>query len=230
MSEDNSIYTEDNFAELVETNKKTIFHPASSISDVLNNGTTIFTGGKGVHIDSHNDGTFLDGMAGLWCVNIGYGRREIGQAMLDAATNIGYSQTFVSTSNTPQIKLAEKLMELTKGVFSRVHFGSSGSDCNDTAFKLIRHYNNLLGKPNKKKMIARENAYHGTTVASASLTGIASFHTAFDLPIEGILRAPKPHYYADAKEGETETKFTQRLMDDYETIIKDAGGEEYVAA
>lgn len=220
----------ENFAELVEINKKTIFHPASSISDVHNNGTTIFTGGQGAHIDTHNDGTFLDGMAGLWCTNIGYGRKEIGQTMLEAAETIGYSQTFVSTSNTPQIKLAEKLLELTKGVFSRVHFGSSGSDCNDTAYKLIRYYNNLRGKPNKKKIIARVNAYHGTTLAAASLTGIPSFHTAFDLPIEGILRAPKPHYYVDGKESETELAFTSRMMAEYETIIKDAGGAEYVAA
>lgn len=220
----------DNFAELVEINKKSIFHPASSISDVLNNGTTIFTDGQGAHINTHNDGRFLDGMAGLWCVNIGYGRKELGETMLEAATNLGYSQTFASTSNEPQIRLSEKLLELTKGVFSRVHYGMSGSDANDTAFKLIRHYNNLRGKPNKKKIIARVNAYHGTTVAAASLTGITSFHKAFDLPIEGILRAPKPHFYKDGLPNETEADFTIRMMAEIETLIKDAGGAEYVAA
>lgn len=220
----------ENFAKLVEINKKSIFHPASSISDVLNNGTTIFTGGQGTHITTHNEGEFLDGMAGLWCVNIGYGRKELGETMLDAASNLGYSQTFASASNQPQIELSEKLLSLTKGVFSRVHYGMSGSDCNDTAFKLIRYYNNLRGKPNKKQIIARVNAYHGTTVAAASLTGIPSFHSAFDLPIEGILRAPKPHFYKDGLEGETETNFTIRMMHEIEQIIKDAGGADYVAA
>lgn len=220
----------ENFAKLVEINKKTVFHPASSISDVLSNGTTIFTGGQGAHIQTHNDGEFLDGMAGLWCVNIGYGRKEIGETMLEAATNLGYAQTFASTSNQPQIELSEKLLELTNGIFSRVHYGMSGSDCNDTAFKLIRHYNNLRGKPNKKQIIARVNAYHGTTVAAASLTGIPAFHKAFDLPIDGVLRAPKPHFYVDGLPNETEANFTIRMMAEIETIIIDAGGADYVAA
>ena len=220
----------DNFAKLVEINQKSIFHPASSITDVLENGTTIFTGGQGAHITTHNDGTFLDGMAGLWCVNIGYGRKELGETMLDAATNLGYAQTFASASNQPQIELSEKLLELTKGVFSRVHYGMSGSDCNDTAFKLIRYYNNLRGKPNKKQIIARVNAYHGTTVAAASLTGIPSFHSAFDLPIDGVLRAPKPHFYKDGREGESETNFTIRMIDEIEHIITEAGGADHVAA
>ncbi|MCJ8323598.1 MAG: aminotransferase class III-fold pyridoxal phosphate-dependent enzyme [Rhizobiales bacterium] len=222
--------TTDKYSKLVETNKNTIFHPASSISDVLNNGTTIFTTGNGARITTHNEGEFIDGMAGLWCMNIGYGRQEIGETMLNAATNLGYAQTFAATSNQPQIELSEKLLQLTKGVFSRVHYGLSGSDCNDTAFKLIRLYNNLRGKPNKKHMMARVNAYHGTTVAAASLTGIPSFHTAFDLPIDGILRAPKPHFYADGLAGETEPQFTQRMMDEIEKIIIDAGGADYVAA
>lgn len=222
--------TAENFAKLAETDKNTVFHPASSISDVLENGPSIITGGYGAHINTHNDGEFIDGMAGLWCVNIGYGRKEIGQTMLDAATNLGYYQSFASASNAPQIHLSEKLLELTNGIFSRVHYGMSGSDANDTAFKLIRYFNNLRGKPNKKQIIARVNAYHGTTVAAASLTGIPVFHQAFDLPIDGILRAPKPHYYVDGLPDETEADFTIRMMTEIEKIIIDAGGADYVAA
>lgn len=111
----------ENFAKLVETNKNTILHPASSIQDVLDNGTTIFTGGQGVHIQTHNDGEFLDAMAGLWCVNIGYGRKEIGETMLDAATNLGYATTFAAASNQPQIELSEKLLSLTNGFYFGHH-------------------------------------------------------------------------------------------------------------
>ena len=217
------------YDDLVEINQKSIFHPASSINDVLNNGTSICLEGKGASITTHNDGQMIDGMSGLWCVNVGYGREELGQAMLDSASSMGYAHSFAGTSNTPQIELSEKLLDLTRGIFSRVHYGTSGSDCIDTAIKLVRYYNNLRGKPEKKKIIARVNAYHGTTLAAASLTGIPSFHTAFDLPITGVLRAPKPHFYVDGKEGETEAQFTKRMLDEIETIILNDGADTVAA-
>lgn len=211
------------YKNLIDINKKSIFHPASSISDVLNNGTSICLEGKGANITTHNDGKLIDGMAGLWCVNVGYGRKELGQVMKNSASSMGYAHSFASTSNIPQIELSEKLLDLTRGIFSKVHYGTSGSDCIDTAIKLVRYYNNLRGKPEKKKIIARVNAYHGTTLAAASVTGIEAFHTAFDLPIDGILRAPKPHFYVDGKEGETEIQFTKRMLDEIEAIIISAG-------
>jgi len=221
--------TNKQYDNLVDINKKSIFHPASSISDVLNNGTSICLEGKGATITTHNDGELIDGMSGLWCVNIGYGREELGKTMLDSASSMGYAHSFASTSNTPQIELSEKLLDLTRGVFARVQYGTSGSDCIDTAIKLVRYYNNLRGKSEKKKIIARVNAYHGTTLAAASVTGIAAFHTAFDLPIDGVLRAPKPHFYVDGNEGETEAQFTKRMLDEIEAIIIGAGADTVAA-
>src|SRR5207253_3209400 len=127
------------------------------------------------------------------------------QAMRD----LGYYHTFGSHSNEPIIRLAERVLTLFReksgaGHLSKVFFGTSGSDANDTNFKLVRYYNNLLGRPQKKKVISRLGSYHGLTYAAGSLTGIAAFHKAFDLPIEGVLHTSCPHFYRFAEKGEDE--------------------------
>src|SRR6202007_2970204 len=132
-------------------------------------------------------------------VNIGYGRAELGDAAAQAMRDLGYYHTFASHSNEPIIRLADRVLSLFReragaGHLSKVFFGCSGSDANDTNYKLVRYYNNLLGRRKKKKVIARIGGYHGLTYASGSLTGIAAYHKAFDLPIEGVMHVSCPHY------------------------------------
>src|SRR5207237_3716155 len=129
--------------------------------------------------------------AGLWSVNICSGRAELGGTAAQAMRDLGYYHTFGSHSNEPIIRLADRVLTLFRekanaGHLSKVFFGTSGSDANDTNFKLVRYYNNLLGRPQKKKVISRLGSYHGLTYAAGSLAGIAAFHRAFDLPIDGV--------------------------------------------
>src|SRR5258708_22255905 len=131
--------------------------------------------------------------------------------------DLGYSPTFGSHSNEPIIRLADRVLSLFReragaGHLSKVFFGTSGSDANDTNFKLVRYYNNLRGKPEKKKIISRLGSYHGLTAAAGSLTGIPSFHKAFDLPLPGVLHTVCPHFFRFGEVGEDEDSFTRRMV------------------
>src|SRR6476646_10227537 len=165
---------------LEEMDRQSLIHPATSIADHLKNGPTIIAGGSGVRVKDRHGRELIDCGAGLWCVNIGFGRAEL---------------------------------------LSKMFFGTSGSDANDTNFKLVRYYNNLLGRPQKKKVISRLGSYHGLTYAAGSLTGIAAFHKAFDLPIDGVLHTSCPHFYRFAESGEDEQPFPARMVRDLEALI-----------
>ena len=165
---------------LEEMDRHSLFHPATSIADHLKSGPTIIAGGSGVRLRDRHGKELIDCGAGLWCVNVGYGRAELRAAAAEAMANLGYYHTFASYSNEPIIRLADRLLALFRdhagaSHLSKVFFGSSGSDANDTNFKLVRYYNNLRGRPQKKKFIARLGAYHGLTYAAGSLTGIPAF-------------------------------------------------------
>ena len=159
-------------APTLETlDKERVLHPATSIADHLKTGPRIMTEGSGITLTDTAGRRYLDAVAGLWCVNIGYGRTEVADAMGAQARRLAYYHTFSSMSNEPQIRLADRLLRLTPGPMSKVFFGNSGSDANDTQVKLVWYYHNLKGQPQKKKIVSRWEGYHGTTVASASLTG-----------------------------------------------------------
>src|SRR5580704_11878697 len=194
---------------LEEMDRQSLIHPATSIADHLKNGPTIIAGGSGVRVKDRHGRELIDCGAGLWCVNVGFGRAELGEAAAQAMRDLGYYHTFGSHSNEPIIRLADRVLTLLREKAGAVHlskmfFGTSGSDANDTNFKLVRYYNNLLGRPQKKKVISRLGSYHGLTYAAGSLTGIAAFHKAFDLPIDGVLHTSCPHFYRFAKRGEDE--------------------------
>jgi len=219
---------------LDEMDRQSLIHPATSIADHLKNGPTIITGGSGVRIRDQSGRQLIDCGAGLWCVNIGYGRAELGDAAAEAMRDLGYYHTFSSHSNEPIIRLADRVLTLFRekaraGHLSKVFFGTSGSDANDTNFKLVRYYNNLLGRPQKKKVISRLGSYHGLTYAAGSLTGIAAFHKAFDLPIDGVLHTSCPHFYRFAEGGEDEEAFTARMLRDLEALIAREGPETIAA-
>ncbi len=219
---------------LEEMDRQSLIHPATSIADHLKNGPTIIAGGSGVRIKDRRGRELIDCGAGLWCVNIGYGRAELGEAAAEAMRDLGYYHTFASHSNEPIIRLADRVLGLFRdkagaGHLSKMFFGTSGSDANDTNFKLVRYYNNLLGRPQKKKIISRLGSYHGLTYAAGSLTGIPAFHKAFDLPVEGVFHTSCPHFYRFAQPGEDEEAFTGRMVSDLEALIAREGADTVAA-
>jgi L-2,4-diaminobutyrate transaminase len=209
---------------LADIDKDSILHPATSIEAHLKDGPLIVAKGHGLWVTDQNGRRIMDFGAGLWCVNIGYGRAELADAAAAAIRDICYFPLFFSNATEPTIRLAERILtdfheKSDASHLSKVFFGTSGSDANDTNYKLVRYYNNLRGLPRKKKFITRWGAYHGSTYASASLTGIAGYHTGFDLPISDIFHAPCPHYYRYGRDGETEEQFTDRMIADIQEII-----------
>ncbi|RWR10061.1 aspartate aminotransferase family protein [Siminovitchia fortis] len=163
--------------ELVELDKKYFIHPTSSLQDQQANGPAIiFDKAEGVHVWDLNGKKYLEGMASLWNVNIGYGRKELAEVAKEQLEKCGYVSSFTGFSNEPAIRLAAKVAEMTPGDLNGVFFTSGGSESNDSAYKLVRHYWKVKGKPEKTKIVARKRAYHGVASGSTSATGIESFH------------------------------------------------------
>lgn len=219
---------------LEDIDRETMFHPNTSIADHLVKGPHIMANAHGVRITDRQGRDLIDCSAGLWCVNIGYGRSEMGDAAKKAIENLAYYHIFGGTSNEPIIRLADRVLRLfheKSGAthLSKVFFGQGGSDANDTNFKLVRYFNNLRGKPQKKKIISRSGAYHGLTYAAGSLTGIPVYHKAFDLPVPDVLHTSCPHYFRYGQAGETEEAFTDRMIAEIEAIIAREGGDTVAA-
>ncbi len=209
--------------------KERVLHPATSIADHLRTGPRIMAEGSGLTLTDVEGRRYLDAVAGLWCVNIGYGRTEVADAMAAQARRLAYYHTFSSMSNEPQIRLADRLLGIAPGRMSKVFFANSGSEANDTQVKLVWYYNNLRGKPQKKKIISRVGGYHGSTVASASLTGLPMFHRAFDLPIGTVLHTSPPYHYRDAAPGVSEEAYAGALATDLDALIQREGPDTVAA-
>ncbi|HTZ36720.1 MAG TPA: aminotransferase [Stellaceae bacterium] len=228
-----SLDLQENYS-LEEMDRQSLLHPSTSIADHLRDGPTIIAAGSGVRVRSRQGRDFIDCGAGLWCVNIGYGRAALGEAAAAAMADLGYYHLFSSYSNEPIIRLADRVLALFReraGAphLSKVFFGTSGSDANDTNFKLVRYYNNLRGKPEKKKIVSRIGSYHGLTAAAGSLTGIEGFHKAFDLPLPGVLHTACPHFFRFGLEGEDEDAFTRRVVGELKELIHREGPETVAA-
>jgi L-2,4-diaminobutyrate transaminase len=211
-----------------------MLHPLTSIAMHEKNGPLIFGKASGVNIVGPSGRELMDLGAGLWCVNAGYGRPELADAAAQAMRDLSYYHIFGGASNEPAIHLADEILTLfheTAGAphLSKVFFGTSGSDANDTAYKLVRYYNNLLGRKQKKKVISRVGAYHGLTYAAAGLTGIPLYHKAFDLPQEGVFHTECPHFYRFARDGEDEAAFSERMVQNLKDIIQREGADTIAA-
>ncbi len=219
--------------DLIDRDRKVTFHASSHLRDFAHGDAPgrVITGGKGIHIRDKDGREFIDAFAGLYCVNIGYGRTEVAEAIYQQALELSYYHTYVGHSNEPQIALSEKIIELAGPGMSKVYYGMSGSDANETQLKIVRYYNNVLGRPLKKKVISRHRGYHGSGLATGSLTGLKAFHDQFDLPMAGILHTEAPYYYhrAAEQEGMTEREFSAHCARKLEEMIL-AEGPETVAA
>jgi putrescine---pyruvate transaminase len=178
-------------------------HPFSDTAALNKEGVRVITHADGVYIYDSNGEKIIDGMSGLWCVQLGYGNKELAEAGYEALKTLPYYNHFFKTTNPYTAELADKLAKVLPEGHSRVMFASSGSEANDSAIKMIRYYWNLKNKPHKKIHLSREMAYHGVTMAAASLSGLTSMHPQFDLPLPGFQKVPTPYWFgAAAKHGE----------------------------
>jgi putrescine aminotransferase len=170
-------------------------HPFTDFHDLGRKGSRIITRAEGVYIYDSEGNKILDGMAGLWCVNLGYGRKDLAEVAARQMQELTYYNSFFQCAHPPAIELAQKLSELSPGSFQHVFYTGSGSEANDTQLKLIRRYWTLVGQPERMTIIARKNAYHGSTVAGASLGGMSAMHEQLVLGVPGIEHIEQPYYF-----------------------------------
>ncbi|RST48243.1 aspartate aminotransferase family protein [Variovorax sp. MHTC-1] len=200
-------------------------HSFTNLATHAQVGPLVIQRGDGIFVEDDQGRRYLEAMSGLWCASLGFSNARLAKAGSEALHGLPYYHTFNGRSNPAAIALAEKLLSLAPVPMSKVFFANSGSEANDSAVKLVWYYHNALGKPEKKKIIARRNAYHGVTVAAASLSGLVPNHRDFDLPIERILHVDCPHHFRYAEAGESEEDFATRLAAALEQRILDEGPE-----
>jgi len=215
----------DYWTALEQADQATVLHPFTQLKDFAEGRQRprIVTGGRGVYIRDQDGRDLLDGFAGLYCVNIGYGRSEVAEAIAKQARELAYYHAYAGTSTEALIRLSERLVAMAPGKMSKVFYGLSGSDANETQAKLVWYYNNLLGRPAKKKIIARERGYHGCSVISGSMTGMDFYHAHMDLPVSAIKRTGVPHLYWGGKPGESEADFVARRARELDDLIQQEG-------
>ncbi len=214
---------------LAARDAKSLIHAYTNLSVHEKEGPLIIERGKGVYVFDDDGKEYIEGLAGLWCTSFGFGEQELIDAAIEQMHKLPYYHSFASKSTEPSIRLAEKLLDIAPADFSKVFFVNSGSEANDTVVKLVWYYNNAIGRPEKKKIIARMKGYHGVTVAAASMTGLPPLHNDFDLPIQGILHTSCPHYYRFGKEGESEEEFATRMAEELEAQILEEGPDTVAA-
>ncbi len=217
--------------DLTAWDRDHFFHPSTHMGMHARGDTPtrVMAGGEGVFITDRNGRRSLDAFAGLYCVNVGYGRTEIADAIAEQARELAYYHAYVGHGTEASITLARMIIERAPKGMSRVYFGLSGSDANETNIKLIWYYNNILGRPEKKKIISRWRGYHGSGVMTGSLTGLALFHTAFDLPRAPILHTEAPYYFRREDRTMSEEQFSAQCAAKLEEMIL-AEGPDTIAA
>jgi 4-aminobutyrate--pyruvate transaminase len=207
----------------------THLHSYTNLAALPQTPPLVIVGGDGIHVIDDQGKRYVEGMSGLWCASLGFSNQRLAEAGAKALKTLPYYHTFNQRTNVAVADLAERLLALAPVPMARVFFANSGSEANDSAVKMVWYYHNAIGKPEKKKIIARRNAYHGVTVAAASLGGLDGNHRDFDLPIARFLHVDCPHHYRYSQAGETEQDFSTRLAAQLEERIL-AEGPETVAA
>src|SRR3954469_12797303 len=194
-------------------------HPSTNLRQVQTEGPLVIARGDGVYVYDDEGRRYLEGMSGLWCASLGFSERRLADAAYKQMCELPFYHAFAGKVPAISTELAERLVKMAPAGMGKVLFANSGSEANDTAVKLAWYINNALGRPQKKKIIARQRAYHGVTIAAASLTGLAFAHTDFDLPIARVLHTEAPCYYRGARPGESEEAFAERMADRLEELI-----------
>lgn len=204
-------------------------HPQTNLDQHERCGPVVMASGDGAIVTDINGKSYIEGMSGLWCTSLGLKEDRLAKAAARQFDTLPYYQNFAHRGTEPAIDLAAKLLEISPVPMSKVLFQSSGSEANDTAVKLIWYHFAAQGRPEKRKIISRERGYHGTSVASASITGLPHLHTDWHLPLDGFLKVTCPHFYREGLPGESEEAFATRLAQEVEDLIL-AEGPETVAA
>lgn len=204
-------------------------HPYTNLRRHERVGPVVIDRGAGIHVWDDQGRQYIEAMAGLWSVGLGFGEQRLVDAAARQMEKLPFYHSFSHKANEPAINLSEKLVQMTPDGLDHVFFTNSGSEANDTAIKLVWYYNNALGRTQKKTFIARQGGYHGITLAAASLTGLPGNQKGFDLPLPFVRHLSSPHYWRFGAEGETEEEFATRCADELEAMIL-AEGPETVAA
>jgi L-2,4-diaminobutyrate transaminase len=211
--------------------RESFFHPSTHLAEFArgNVPNRIMTGGSGCHIEDRDGTRLLDAFAGLYCVNVGYGRTEIADAIAEQARELAYYHAYMGHGTEASITLAKMVMDRAPDHMSKVYFGLSGSDANETNIKLVWYYNNILGRPEKKKIVSRWRGYHGSGLMTGSLTGLELFHRKFDLPLSQVLHTEAPYFYRRPDLAMDEAAFVGHCVAELEALI-DREGADTVAA
>ncbi|WP_132997012.1 aspartate aminotransferase family protein [Sulfitobacter sp. TCYB15] len=217
--------------QLATWDRENFFHPSTHLSQHARgeSATRVITGASGVHIEDRDGNRMLDAFAGLYCVNAGYGRTEVADAIAEQAHQLAYYHSYVGHGTETSITLAKMIMDRAPAHMSKVYFGLSGSDANETNIKLVWYYNNILGRPQKKKIISRWRGYHGSGLMTGSLTGLSLFHDKFDLPMNPVIHTDAPYYYRRKDRTQSEAEFTAQCANALEALIQ-AEGPDTIAA
>ncbi|WP_265500807.1 aspartate aminotransferase family protein [Paracoccus beibuensis] len=217
--------------ELAKWDRESFMHPSTHLAQFARGEAPqrIVTGGEGVYIQDRDGNRLLDGFAGLYCVNVGYGRQEIAEAIATQARELSYYHAYAGHGSEASITLAKMVMDRAPEGMARVYFGLGGSDANETNIKLVWYYNNILGRPKKKKIISRWRGYHGSGLMTGSLTGLELFHKKFDLPLDQVIHTEAPYYFRRPDASMSEGDFVGYCVEKLEALIE-AEGADTIAA
>lgn len=217
--------------QLAQWDRDNFFHPSTHLAEFArgNAPQRIITTAKDCHITDRDGTRLLDAFAGLYCVNVGYGRQEIAEAIADQARELAYYHAYVGHGTEASITLSKMILDRAPKGMSKVYFGLSGSDANETNVKLVWYYNNILGRPEKKKIISRWRGYHGSGLVTGSLTGLELFHKKFDLPLAQVIHTEAPYYFRRPDSDMTEAQFTAHLVAELEELIEREGADTIAA-
>ena len=216
---------------LEQWDRENFFHPSTHLAQHARgeSPTRVIKTAKGSHITDRDGNQMLDAFAGLYCVNVGYGRTEIAEAIAEQAHELAYYHSYVGHGTEASITLTKMILDRAPEGMSKVYFGLGGSDANETNVKLIWYYNNILGRPEKKKIISRWRGYHGSGLVTGSLTGLELFHKKFDLPLAQVVHADAPYYYRRPDANMSEAEFTAHLVGELEALIEREGADTIAA-
>ena len=217
--------------KLDQWDRQHFFHPSTHLAQHARGESPnrIITTASGVYIEDRDGNRLLDAFAGLYCVNVGYGRTEISDAIAEQAKELAYYHSYVGHGTEASITLAKMVLDRAPDNMSKVYFGLGGSDANETNIKLVWYYNNVLGRPQKKKIISRWRGYHGSGLMTGSLTGLELFHKKFDLPLEQVLHTEAPYYLRRADPSMSEEQFSADCAARLEKMIEEEGADTIAA-
>lgn len=218
-----------NRSELHEMDARALVHQQTDLDDHQRNGAVLIERGEGVKVWDLEGREYIEAMAGLWSASLGFSEPRLAQAAYDQMMKLPFYHTFFGKGHGPAVELADRLLALAPTPMGRVLFQCSGSEANDTAIKLAWYYNEMRGKPEKRKIIGRVRGYHGNTVAAVSLSGQPHMYAGFNLPLPGFLHTDNPNYYRAGLPGESEEAFSARMAENLEKLIL-AEGPETIAA